>query len=219
MTSQFLSVPAWTNITELTRYPATGTFDLQEQAYLGGIIGLNPAEPYGRGVVTFFWTIDPEGHHIVGIQGMNLAASIVSLNQLRLLNQGPYLYMTYEPFSGPNQLAATLFTTHIGSNTMQIAGDTILIDEQNRPIGPNATETLYPCDYYAGFARFYFQAPRDVSLTIYGADLTDQFWPLDKMSSGSMTTIVPLGTWMVVTHNPTQAPITYTLACTPLATN
>jgi hypothetical protein len=215
----FMQVPAWTTMQSgKTRYPDKGTYDLSNFKYLAGQIGLRPDGPAGRGTATFFWTSDAAGDHIVGVQGMPLASLIVSQNQLRIPNQGPYFYMTYQPFSGPSNLAANLFGSNVGSPNQQIPGDTILIDDKDKPLTARTATTIYPDDYFAGSARVYFSAPAGVNATIYGDDLTDQFWPLDSMGSGSMTTIVPLGTWMIVVYNSTSAPVKYTLSVTPSVT-
>ncbi len=216
--SPFLSIDAWkahTPVRTVTRYPTTGTYALYDWSYLGGPIGLNPEGEPSRGVVTFYWTADKAGSHIVGVQGMNLSSLIVSMNELRLLNRGPYLYMTYEPFVGPNGLAARLFGTLVGGTQPALLGDTILIDEQDRTLAAGCTETWYPCDYFAGEGRLYLSAPAGCSVSVHGADLTDQFWLLDSMGPGSCSTIFPLGTWLVVVHNPTPAAVSYTVAVTP----
>ncbi len=214
----FLCLDAWTDhaiARDVTRYPATGTVDLREWSYIGGPIGLNPEGPASVGVATFFWTSDPEGAHIVGVQGMHLSSLIVSLAELRLLNRGPYLYLTYEPWSGPNGLAANLFGTTVGGSQPYLIGDTILIDEQDRTLAAGSTETWYPCDYFAGDAQFYLEAPAGVRATVHGADLTNQFWLLDSTGPGGKRTIVPMGTWLVVVHNPTPFAVPYTVSVTP----
>jgi hypothetical protein len=214
----FLQISAWTSIGAKTRYPASGTFDLSNYGYIGGIIGLNPSGDLSHGVVTFFWTSDTAGQQIVGVQGMNLSSLIVSTNQLRLPNQGPYLYITYQPFLGPNPLAANLFPTNVGNVLQEIPGDTILIDEANRPLGAYTSTAIYPADYFAGEARLYLSAPAGVTVTLYGADLTDQFWPLDSTTNGSITTVCPMGTWLVVVSNASSSQVQYTVAVTPLLT-
>lgn len=226
----FLTIPAWTSIPSLKRYPSSGTFDLHDMAYVGGPIGLNPAGDFSRGVVTFYWTIDAAGEHVCGVQGMHLTSSIPSLAELRLPNRGPYLFVTYQPYAGPNPLAASLFGTNVGGKQPLLCGDTILIDEQEKTLAAATLNTavppaivpmllpIYPCDYFAGEVRVYFAAPTGVKATLQGADLTDQFWILEEFGPGRFTTIVPLGTWGIVINNPTLSPITYTLSVTPLIT-
>lgn len=213
----FLQVPAWTNVTQRARYPIYGTYNLSDSHFIGGIAGLDPSGPVSHGVLTFFWTIDAAGQQIVGVQGLNLSSLIVSTNQLRIPNQGPYLYVTYQPFVGPNPLALNLFGTNVGNVLQHIPGDTILLNEHNRTLGPYAATAIYPCDYFAGEARLYLSAPAGVRATVYGADLTDQFWPLDATGPGSLTTITPMGTWLVVISNSTGSAVSYTVAVTPLA--
>jgi len=217
--SPFLSVNAWTPIGTTTRYPTSGTYDVSTWSHIGGVIGLDPASATSHGVVTLFWTMNADGTGIVGVQGINLNSLIASMNQLRLMNQGPYLYLTYQPFVGPNPLAAQLFGTNIGSLLPELAGDTILVDITSAQLAAYSNATIYPCDYFAGSARVYLSAPAGVTVTLYGADLADQFWPLDSMGPGSMTTIVPMGTWLIVVSNANSAAVTYTVAVTPLVTN
>jgi hypothetical protein len=212
------TVPAWTPHVGVTRYPATGAFDLGHRAYLGGIIGLQPDGEFSRGVVTLYWTRDPEGTEIVGVQGMHLASAIVSCAELRFLNRGPYLYLTYEAFSGANGLAVKLFATDIGGTQPLLCGDTILIEEVDRTLAASSVATVYPCDYYAGQALLYLDAPAGVKATLYGVNLTDDNRPLDQVGPGRAMLTVPLGTWFVVVWNPTAAPVTYTLAVTPWIT-
>jgi len=212
----FLQVAAWTNIGATTRYPASGTYDLSDYAYIGGIIGLDPAGQTSRGVVTFFWTTDTAGSHIVGVQGFHLASQIVSTNQIRLPNQGPYLYVIYQPFLGPNPLAINFFGTNVGNALQEIPGDTILIDEQNRTLAPGATATIYPADYFAGEMRLWLAAASGLVVTLYGFDLTDQWWPLDSTGNGSITTVAPMGSWFVFLYNATGSAVTYSVAATPL---
>lgn len=211
-----LVVPAWTPMPKQTRYPKTGTYDVSDFAYLGGVIGLNPQGDVSRGVITCFWTLDAAGSQIVGVSGWHLSSLIVSLDQLRRPNLGPYLFLTYETFRGSNPLAATLFGTNCGSPVPSWPGDTILISEAHQPLASNANVTWYPDDYFAGPVRLYLDAPAGVTLTLYGADLTDQFWPLDTLTAGSVTTITPMGTWFVVVSNATAEPITYSVSATPL---
>lgn len=212
----FLQVPAWSNISTTTRYPTVGTYDVSDVSNIGGIIGLySGSGAVSHGVVTFFWTLDSAGTEIVGVQGMNLSSLIVSTNQLRLPNLGPYVYITYKPIIGPNQIAVKLFGTNDSNRLPEIPGDTILIDE-SRTLAAHTAVTFYPDDYYAGWARVYLNAPAGVTATIYGADLTDQFWPLDQLSNGSMTTITPLGTWLVVVYNSNPQSVTYSIEVTPM---
>lgn len=212
----FLQLSAWTNVAHTTRYPAAGTFDVSDFPYVGGVIGLNPLGDVSHGVATFFWTSDASGLNIVGVQGMNLSSLIVSLNQLRLPNLGPYLYLTYQPVLGSNPVSATLFGVKSGMPLPEWPGDTILIDERDQPLAPHADTTWYPDDYFAGPVRLYLAAPEGVTVTVYGADLLDQFWPLDALTNGSLTTIAPMGTWLVVVSNSTSGSVTYTVSATPL---
>ncbi len=212
----FLHIPAWTDHTAEVRYPLTGSYSVCEWSHVGGVIGLDPSGAVSHGVLTFLWTMDEAGDQIVGVQGINISSQIVSLNQLRIIHQGPYLHLTYQPFVGANPLAATLFNTTIGSPQPELAGDTILIDEKDRPLAAQTSEAIYPCDYFAGQVRVYLGGPATLKATLYGADLTDQFWPLDIFAANvPVTTIVPLGSWMIVVSNPTPAAATYTLAVTP----
>jgi hypothetical protein len=149
---------------------------------------------------------------------MNLNSLIVSQNLLRMPNQGPYLYMTFKPFVGPCPLAANLFASNVGSSLQEIPADTILTDEKDQTLNARTSTTIYPDDYFAGPVRAYLSAPAGVSATFYGADLTDQFWALDSMGPGSVTTITPMGTWMTVITNNTYAPVKYTLSVTPSVT-
>lgn len=212
----FLEVPAWTPIAAPMRYPATGTFDVSGWRYVGGVFGLNPSGEHSRGTLTLFWTTDADGQHIVGPQGIHHTSLIPSLNQLRLPNQGPYLYAIYHPFVGPNPLHANLFLTDVGHPLQEIPGDTILVDERNRELAAHTSEPIYPCDYFAGGSECYFAAPQDVTAMLYGADLTDQFWPLRPITPGSQRIVTPLGTWFIVVSNANAGPVTYTLAVTPL---
>lgn len=211
-----LQLSAWTNISQMTRYPAVGTYNVSSAKYVGGVIGLNPLGPLSHGIVTFFWSSDAAGEQIVGVQGMNLSSQIVSLNQLKVPNLGPYLYLTYQPIIGPNALAVNLFGTNIGTILPEWPGDTILIDEKNQTLAPETATAIYPCDYFAGPVRLSLMAPAGVTVTLYGADLTDHFWPLESLTNGSATTITPMGTWLVVVSNATSGSITYTIAATPL---
>jgi hypothetical protein len=166
-------------------------------------------------VVTLFWTTDVDGHHIVGVEGLSLSSLIVSTNQLRVPNLGPRLYLTYQPFVGTNPLAANLFGTNAPSAMPAIPGDTILIDEV-RTIPANSTQVFYPADYFAGYTRVWLQAPPGVMVTMYASDLTLQWWPLETFTNGAVTTITPMGTWMVVVWNANHEPVDYALAVTPL---
>lgn len=235
-TEPFCCVPAWTSVTSKTRYPEEGTYPVT-MPYLAGPIGLDPGGAEQRGVVTFFWTSDKAGEHIVGVQGMHLSSLIVSMAELRLMNRGPYLHMTHEPFAGANTpggtnaLAARLFGAQVGGSKPLLIGDTILIDVQDRTLAGStaadpSTETWYPCDYFTGFADFYFEAndsnghPLDASsgvrVTLHNYDLTDQAWLVNSFKPGEpRTAICQLGTWCVVVHNPTSKEITYAMSVTP----
>lgn len=223
----FLQLSAWTCQPSPSRFPAVGTYDLSSYQYVGGTIGLNPAVPsvgqpaasgdLSHGIVTFYWTSDASGLNIVGVQGMNLNSLIVSLNQIRLPNQGPYLYVTYKPVLGSNCLATNLFGTNAAAAMAENPSDTILVDYRNQPLPPGAAVAWYPDDYFAGQARFYLDAPPGVTATIYGGDLADAWWPLDSVSGGnSTTTVTPMGAWLVVVENTTGGSITYSVSVTPL---
>jgi len=212
--SPFLHVPAWAPVVAKTRYPEQGKTYAVDRGYLGGVLGLDPAGGAASGVATFFWTSDEEGRNIVGVQGFSLASLIPSMAQLALPNHGPNLYLTVEPFGGkPAPLGCTLFCKDV---PRALPGDTILVDVHGRPLAAQTVETTYPADYYSGFARVYLSAPPDVAVTLYGADLTYQWWPLDSSGPGSFTTILPMGAWMAVVSNPTKRDIEYTLSVTPL---
>jgi hypothetical protein len=221
--SPFLQVPAWTEHTTTVRYPASGTYDVSAWHYIGGMIGIDHFGPHARGTVTFFWTVDPAGTQIVGVRSLPLSSAIPSTNELRTMNRGPYLYLTYQPWfqhlTGPNRMAATLFGTQTGTSSVEIQlvpGDNILIDERDRPL--TLRESIYPAGYYGGEVQLYFHAPPGVTVEIYGFDLTDQWWPLDSFAkSGTYRTVVPAGTWFAFIHD-TQGPrdVRYTLAVTPL---
>jgi hypothetical protein len=224
----FRPIAAWTPMSGQNRWPSLGTvdevgrpmrtYDLHSQPYIGGVIGLNPSGDVSRGVITFFWTFDAVGEHIVGTQGMHIASPIPSMAELRLLNRGPFVYMTYQAFSGTNGLSATMFSTDVGGPQPLMCGDTILIEDIDQPVVANATKTIYPCDYFAGQVGVYFDAPPAARATIYGVNLTNDNRKVDVISPGSAITIVPVGTWFVVVWNPTPAPIRYTLAMVPLLT-
>lgn len=224
----FMLVDAWNEhapVRTVTRYPAEGSaYPLREWSHIGGFIGLNPKGPPTRGVATFFWTRDPEGLRIVGVQGMHLTSQIVSNAELRTLGRGPYLYVNYESWMGPDGPdglatgpAADLYGTNAAGAQPYLIGDTILITERDRPLAAATSEAIYPCDYFAGEVQLSFSAPAGVFARVYAADLTDVFYPLGQpMAPGEdRRTIVPMGTWMVVTSNPTGAPIAYTLVVTP----
>jgi hypothetical protein len=212
----------------LTRFPATGSFDLAGLPYLGGVIGLNPGgdntgADNSRGVVTFFWTV--AGGGIVGTQGMPLSSQIVSMAEMRLLNRGPSVYLTYQAFSGTNGLAATFFSTSVGGALPLLCGDTILHEEIDKDMPANTAWAIYPCDYFAGTVGVYFDAVTadgvpvpSARATFYGTNLTNDDRKLDVVSPGRATVIVPIGTWFVVVWNPTPAPIKYTLSVVPLLT-
>jgi hypothetical protein len=217
----FLQIPAWTEHTTMTRYPASGTYDVGDWHYIGGMIGIDPEGPHSRGTVTFFWTSDQGGQNIVGVRSLPLSSAIPSTNELRTMNRGPYLYLTYQPWlghlTGPNRIAATLFGTQTGTSSTEIQlvpGDNILIDEKDRPL--TLRESIYPAGYYGGEALLYFSAPEGVTATLYGFDLEDKWWPLDAFKqSGTYRTVVPNGVWFVFVHS-TIGPTKYTLAVTPL---
>jgi hypothetical protein len=220
--SPFLQIPAWTEHAAVTRYPASGAYDVSAWHYIGGMIGIDPEGPHSRGTVTFFWTADPQGNSIVGVRSLPLSSAIPSTNELRTMNRGPYLYLTYQPWfqhlTGPNRIAATLFGTQTGTSSTEIQlvpGDNILIDERDRPL--TLRESIYPAGYYGGEVQLYFDAPPGVTVTIYGFDLTDQWWPLDSFKQpGTYRTVVPAGTWFAFVYNSTGQPVRYTLAVTPL---
>jgi hypothetical protein len=217
----FLEIPAWTEHTTVTRYPASGTYDVREWHYIGGMIGIDHFGPHARGTVTFFWTVDPQGTQIVGVRSLPISSAIFSTNEIRTMNRGPYLYLTYQPWfrdlPGPHKMAMTLFGTNAGLSQTEIQlppGDNILIDERDRPLP--VMESIYPAGYYGGEVLLYFQAPEGVTATVYGFDLTDQWWPLDEFKrAGSYRTVVPNGVWFVFVHS-TIGPTKYTLAVTPL---
>lgn len=214
----FVQIPAWTPIATTTRYPATGTYDVSHAAYLGGVIGLNPSEPYGRGTLTLFWTADAAGLNIIGPQGLALTAGIVSLNQLRLVNQGPYLYFTYKPYAGSSMLAATLFGTNVPSPLPELPADTLLVTEQHT-LAAYTSVGIWPCDYFAGEARWFLQAPEGVYVTLYSVDLEDHFYPTDSMPAGpSRMTTLQMGAWLIVVSNPTANEVSYVATVTPLLT-
>jgi hypothetical protein len=218
----FLQVPAWTEHTTMTRYPASGTYDVREWHYIGGMIGIDHFGPHSRGTVTFFWAVDPAGTQIVGVRSLPLSSAIFSTNQIRVMNLGPYLFISYQPWfkdlAGPHRMAATLFGTQTGTSSQEIQappGDNILIDERNRKLPWR--EAIYPAGYYGGEVLLYFSAPVGVTATVYGFDLEDKWWPLDHLQqSGTIRTVVPNGTWFVFIYNATGAEVEYTLSVTPL---
>jgi hypothetical protein len=235
----FLTIPAWTEHTVVTRYPASGTYDVGQWHYIGGMIGIDHFGPHSRGTVTFFWTADAAGTQIVGVRSLPLSSAIPSTNQIRTMNLGPYLYLTYQPWFrsnmpggvdlvGPHRMAATLFGTDTGlpmtgSDTrldiQAPPGDNILIDEQGRKM--TWREAIYPAGYYGGAVLLYFVAPPGVRAVVYGFDLEDKWWPIDSLpGSGTIRTVVPNGTWFVYVYDDyygtTGREIEYTLAVTPL---
>jgi hypothetical protein len=222
-----MHVPAWTEHTTTTRYPSSGTYDVSQWHYIGGMIGIDFYGPHSRGTVTFFWTTDKDGTQIVGVRSLPLTSAIFSTNQLRVMNHGPYLYILYQPWFrdliGPHRMTANLFGTNTGlpingtdtNVDIQVApGDNILIDEKDRKL--EWREAMYPAGYYSGEVLLYFSAPPGVTATLYGFDLEDVWWPLDEFKvSGTYRTVVPNGTWFVYIYNSTGAEIQYTLAVTP----
>jgi hypothetical protein len=218
----FLQIPAWTEHATVTRYPATGAYDVSAWHYIGGMIGIDPEGPHSRGTVTFFWTADAQGSQIVGVRSLPLSSAIPSTNELRTLNRGPYLYIKYEPWfrdlPGPHRMAATLFGTNVGVDGAAIQmppGDNILIDEHDRPL--TWREAIYPAGYYGGEVLLHFHAPPGVEAVLYGFDLTDVWWPLDRFTPGTHRTVVPNGTWFVfVLDTIGGRKVPYTLAVTPL---
>lgn len=218
-TPSFLEIGApWSGVTTLTRYPATGTYDVSSMQYVGGVMGLDPASGYGFGTMTFFWTSDAAGAHIIGPQGISLASGIPSLAQLRIMNQGPYLYMTYQPFAGVNYLHANLFLTNVSSPLPELPADTILVTEAHT-LASNLSVGIWSADYFAGEAVLFLDAPQGVYLTVYGVDLTGQYWATDTVKPGpGKMTVLPMGAWLVVVSNPTNDAIAYRATVTPLLT-
>jgi hypothetical protein len=217
----FVMVPAWTEHTATVRYPASGTYDVKDWHYIGGMAGIDFYGPHSRGTLTFFWTVDAAGTQIVGVRSLPLTSAIFSTAEIRTMNRGPYLYLTYQPWfrdlKGPHRMAMTLFGTNTGLSQAEIQlppGDNILIDERDRLLP--VVEAIYPAGYYGGEVLLYFSAPEGVTATVYGFDLEDKWWPLDAFKgSGSYRTVVPNGVWFVFVHS-TIGPTKYTLAVTPL---
>jgi hypothetical protein len=217
----FMHVSAWTEHTQTTRYPSSGTYDVSQWHYIGGMMGIDFYGPHSRGTATFFWTTDAAGTQIVGVRSLPLTSAIFSTNQLRMLNLGPYLYIVYQPWFrdliGPHRMAANLFGTNTGDaqSTQVPPGDNILIDERDRKLP--FREAMYPAGYFGGEVLLYFNAPPGVEATLYGFDLEDVWWPLDAFKvSGTYRTIVPNGTWFIYVQNFTGSEIQYTLSVTPL---
>lgn len=237
--SKDLNVPAWTKLSNKTTYPTSGTYDVSQYRYLGGFVGLEPGET-SAGVVTFDWYKDRAGTELVGVQGLPVSSLIVSTAQLRVPNLGPYVKVTFTPFTQPYPekcaaggcpFAMRLFGTNRPSLLPLIPGDSILIDTVPTPepgvvpkvvpevVPPETSTAIYPDDYFTGPVRLFLESSPGVTATLYGTDLTGENWPLDKLSaSGSTTTFAPFGTWFVVVSNPTTSPAGVTLAATPLET-
>ncbi len=212
------------------RYPSANalvpTYDLRTVSHLGGVIGLNPEAPLSAGTVTFRWTSDAAGEHIVGTQGIPLTSGIVSMNELRLPNRGPFLYLTYQPFQGVNLLSANLFGTNVPCRLPQWPGDTLLFTEYGRPLAPTLPgqgETLYPDDYFAGECFVFFdawdqQTGKKVAgpcVTFHAADLTNVWYQFGAAPIGQTRIVAPIGSWSAMIHNPTDAAIAYALTVTP----
>jgi hypothetical protein len=215
------SMFGWNTVATKTRYPATGTFDVSSFSHLAGCVGLGPDQTnHCRGALIAYWTSDPEGTHIVGVWGQQLTSLIVSNNILRIPNEGPYLYFTFEPFFGQCQMTVNLFGTNAAHWQSSIPGDTILIDDADPmticTVPPNTVHTTYPCDYFAGDVGIYFDAPAGVQAWVGGFDYLDQMWILDKFpGAGRYRSIVPVGAWFMSIYNTTTATIKYALTVTP----
>jgi hypothetical protein len=212
------SAPGFRAAPEL-RYPAIDdpngpTYDVGAYRNLAGVIGLDPNGPVSHGMMCFRWTSDAAGERQTGVQGFPLTSLIPSMAQLNLPNLGRYCYVDYTPQVGPNALAVSLFGTQIDRT---LPGDTFLIEDMAQEVV--TTKTIYPADYCAGEVGVFFEASTALArATIYGVNLTDDSRRLDVLPPGRWRTITPMGTWFVVVWNPTPAPITYTLAMTPLLT-
>src|SRR4029077_10812884 len=114
-------------------------------------------------------------------------------------------------------LTANLYGTNAGGAQPHLCGDTILIEEMNRSLAANATSTVYPCDYFAGRAKVFFEsASTTARCTFYYDNLTNDSRRCDEIGPGRTEVIVQMGTWFCVVWNASSAAMTYTLAVTQL---
>lgn len=210
-----IDVAAWTIVDVPTRFPASGTYDTDGNAFLSGILGLNPNGPYAAGTAIVYWTEDVAGTVIVGSQGIPLTSQIPSAGQFAIPNQGPRYYVQYIPLSGPNALRASLRSSTTPSALPEIPPDTLLITERDQTIGPNQAVMIYPADYFAGEVQLALWAPAGITATLWGMDLTGQWFPVVATTNGSKTAIAPMGTWGVVIDSANAPGGTYSITATP----
>lgn len=218
-----LDLPGYNHVAELTRWPAAEedppTVDVSSSPYLGGIVGLDPEAAHHTGTVILKWTTDLGGTRQVGTQGIPLTSLIISNAELSIRNRGPYLYMTYQPYTGDSFLTANLFGMDTGDRQLLHCGDTILVEEMNKALGSYTSTAVYPADYFAGDVDVTLWAPEGVTVRLVEVNLTNDNRDCNWMGPGSRRMIVPVGTWFMVISNATPNTIYYTLAVTPKVEN
>jgi hypothetical protein len=193
-------------------------FDLRLYKRVGGVIGLEDdlsTIQFGNVDLRFFK--DPDGTKPTGVMGLPVTNLIVSLAELSLPKQGPYMRVEFEPFVGVCRLGFRLFGTNTESNLVLQAPDNMLVTEKDKTLAANTSTTVYPADYFAGEALVYLNAQPWVTARIVAFDLTCVQYDVDVPVIGgtSRTITMPFGAWAVVVSNHSESPADYGVTVTP----